>query len=766
MDASSAVKGFNDLGKAADRNLAKADARIDRFASRFQKAGAGMLAGAGLAAAGLYKAGQAAGDLEQAMGGTEAVFGEASGVIDDFAKKAAQAAGLSESAFRTATTSIGGQLKGLGFTVEEAADQAVKLTQVAADLSATYGGTTAEAVSALGAAFRGEADPAERFNLFLNQTRVNAKAVELGLAATTSQVDANAKAQATLALITEQSADAQGQFGRESDTAQGAMARFSAASENLKATIGGAVAPVLADLADGIGGLIQKFNDLPESTQRNISRFALLGTGALGAAGALSFTIGKVADMRENLSGLTGKLRNSEGGLNRFGKALTGLGVVGTVAGLATMANSMNDVNVDVDGLADSLANLTDKTEEQTKLQILAADAFGNLDSVVEQLAQGNAVAATKFIDLAEAAGISSEKIAEYRDVVDDNRQVQAQAIIDQDKNTTAINETVDALGGVPSAAKGAAGAVDGMTTSVDRQKAALDKAKGSLDLFKQGLEDAFGELDLQEVTDRRAQDFEDMAQRFADAQRAVVEAKQRVSDLLATPVEDRSASFGRDLAAAQTDVQDAINETSRALEGNSQAALTNREDLRKVTEDIGAIIEKHREEGASLQELKTIRDIEKQGLIDQLEQLGFNQTEIGEYIAAIERIPLTKVTTVTAETAAAEARIKRLISIIETVPGGIDAAQAEKFLIRETQAEREGRAIGGPVTAGRGYKVNEYLGAGQGEEWFAPANGTVHPAGSMTGGTTSQVNNITINNPSQEPASTSIRKVRSELAA
>lgn len=722
LDAQGAIKGFNDLGKAADRNLGKTDQRLDQFASRFQKAGAGLLATAGLASVGLYKAGQAASSLEQAMGGTEAVFGDASAVIDEFAKKAAQAAGLSEAAFRTATTSIGGQLKGLGFTVEEAASQAVDLTQVAADLSATYGGTTAEAVAALGAAFRGEADPAERFNLFLNQTRVNAKAVELGLAETTASVDANAKALATLELITEQSADAQGQFAREADTAAGAQARFKAASENLLASLGGAVAPVLASVADRVGGLVEGFNNLSEPQQRAISRLALFTTGAIGAAGALSFTVGKVIDMRENLSKLTGPFRSAEGGLNRLGKATAGLGIAGVVAGLASIANESSKTVVDVDRLADSLANLTDANENQTKLSILAAEQLGNLDEIVSQLAEQNATAATSFIDLAEEAGIGADKIARFRQEVTDNRRVQAQAIVDQRENAAAIDETVDSLDQYGGASGRAAGGVDRLSGSLDEQKTALDRVKESLDLYKSGLEAAFDDLSIEEATDNRAQAFEDLASRFADAQESVTEARRRLEDLRATPSEDRSANFNRDVADAEKALQDALAETSRSLTGNSEAALENREDLRQVAEAIGAIITKHREEGASLDELKRIRDIEKLALVEQLDQLGFNREEIARYVEAIEAIPLTKVTVFDAQTEKATAKVNDLLGRIARLnetgqASGVDVLQAESQLQRSI---------------------------GQG----------------------GQVNNVTIINPTQEPASTSIRKVRGELVA
>ena len=778
LDANGAVKSFNDLGKAADKNLAKADQRLDRMGSRFQKAGAGMLATAGLLGVGLYKAAQSASDLEQAVGGSAAVFGKASSIIDDYAKDAAQAAGLSESAFRQATTSIGGQLKALGFSTAEAAEQAVNLTQVAADLSATYGGTTAEAVAALGAAFRGEADPAERFNLRLNQTTVNAKAVELGLAASTSQVSAQAKAQATLALITEQSKDAQGQFAREADSAAGAMARFSAETENLKASVGQAVAPVLADVADGLSGIAEGFNNLSPAQQEAISKFALIGTGALGAAGALSFTIGKVIDARDRFKEFGGALRGAEGGLSKFGVVAGGI-----TAGVGLLALAMYKAQQKSNDLKEASRELreeaerTGKTLSDVATQKLAttfaesnqvSDAMDRLGVSFEDLRsplRGSQDAFDAWASsLRESAGenaVASEQASLLINRVAALRGELAAAEGDQGRTTEAVAELGIAM-------EGAAPQAENLTGAVDDQKDALDRASESLSLFKQGIEDAFGDLSIEEAADRRAEAFSDMAQRFNDAQQDVKDAKQRVADLQAIKPEDRTDSWASDLKAAQADVQEAIDATSRALEGNSEAALQNRDDIRGVVDDIGAIIEKHREEGASLEDLQIIRAMERDNLIRQLEQLGFNREEIQRYIDAIDAIPITKETTVTVDTATAEARLKEARENWQTYldqnPLSIDVAQTEKFVAgRRTSTTGQvegGRAIGGPVSAGSSYLVGEYR-----PEVFTPAvNGTIGPVGSS--GVTSQVNNITINNPTQEPANTSIRKVRSELAA
>lgn len=225
------------------RKLSNIEANTSKTSKAFSQVGFAVKAAVGSAAVRLVQqfaddAVRAFSELEQAAGGTEAVFGDASDAVDDFARKAATEMGLSEAEFRTATTSIGGQLKRMTGDVQLAADESIRLTGVAADLAATYGGTTAEAVQALGAAFRGEADPAERFNLDLKIGKQNAKAVELGLARTTAEVDDHARAQALLALITEQSADAQGQFARESDTVAGQTQITAARIENHKAVVG------------------------------------------------------------------------------------------------------------------------------------------------------------------------------------------------------------------------------------------------------------------------------------------------------------------------------------------------------------------------------------------------------------------------------------------------------------------------------------------------------------------------------------------------
>lgn len=241
--------------------------------------------------------------LEQAVGGTQAVFGDAAAAVDEFAEHAAEGIGVSNSAARELTSSIGGILKGMGLTREEAAKTSIQLATLGADLSATFGGKSEDAVRALGAALRGEFDPLEQFGISLNQTQINLRAVELGLASSTSNVDQNAKAQAALSLIMERSADAQGQFAAQSGTAAEQQQIAAAKAQDASAKFGSQILPIYAKAQQVIGFLADAFGSLPGPVQTAL--VALAGVIALsGPLSAVMGIVGKIAQIGPALTGL------------------------------------------------------------------------------------------------------------------------------------------------------------------------------------------------------------------------------------------------------------------------------------------------------------------------------------------------------------------------------------------------------------------------------------------------------------------------------
>lgn len=240
-----ASKTFDKVGRSAEGAGKKGSA----FGGAIKKA-------AGVAAAALAAAGiadifrdvvSAGSELQQNLGGAEAVFKDSFGGINKTAKGAAKNLGLSQSAYLELATVLGAGLKNKG--IKDFGKQSQNLVGIGADLAAQYGGSTKDAVAALASAMRGESDPIERYGVALNETAVNAelaaKGVQKGKAGYTEQQ----KTMARLSIITRQTADAQGAFGRESETLAGKQARLSASWDDMKAQLGTKLLPVLTKVA-------------------------------------------------------------------------------------------------------------------------------------------------------------------------------------------------------------------------------------------------------------------------------------------------------------------------------------------------------------------------------------------------------------------------------------------------------------------------------------------------------------------------------------
>lgn len=224
-----------------------------------------IAAAAGTLGAAFGSAIRAASDLGESINAVEKVFGEASGIIANFGEVSANAVGLSTREFNQLATVTGSMLQNLGLNEQEAARQTVTLTQRASDMASVFNTDVGTALGAINSALKGEANPIEQFGVKLNDAAVRARAVELGLAKTTAEVDANAKAVATLNIIYEQTSQTQGDFASTSDDLANSQRRAAAAFENAQARLGKSLTPLAGNLvnrfAEGVERIAAAFGD-------------------------------------------------------------------------------------------------------------------------------------------------------------------------------------------------------------------------------------------------------------------------------------------------------------------------------------------------------------------------------------------------------------------------------------------------------------------------------------------------------------------------
>jgi hypothetical protein len=188
--------------------------------------------------------------LEQATGAVESIFGDARGAIDKFAETAASKAGLSKRAVFEMASVIGAKLKGMGMDADEAAETVVTLEQRAADMAATFGGTTVEAIEAISSALTGERDPIEKYGVSIKEADVQARILEMGLANVTAEEKKTATAAATLDLIMQGTKDTTGKFAAETGELAGKQAIANAKMEDAQAVLGEKLAPLMVRFAD------------------------------------------------------------------------------------------------------------------------------------------------------------------------------------------------------------------------------------------------------------------------------------------------------------------------------------------------------------------------------------------------------------------------------------------------------------------------------------------------------------------------------------
>lgn len=283
------LKKLEDQAKKSNVAISKIDEVSSKVAS-----GAGKIAGvtapltAGIAGLGVV-AFNAASEIQDAMGACEQVFKAQSTAMLEWSDNLESYYGIAKGEAITYANTMGAMLQNIGgLTEEQAAKQAQTLIELAGDLTAMYGGTTQEAVYALTGALKGNNTMLDNYGMAVNESLIKTKALEMGLISEGQQIDLAAKQAATLALIMEQSAAAQGQAAREADGASGSIRAAKTEIQNLTAEIGENLIPIITPLIQKVSEAVQWFNSLSAEGQSTLLIILALVAAISPVAGIIS----------------------------------------------------------------------------------------------------------------------------------------------------------------------------------------------------------------------------------------------------------------------------------------------------------------------------------------------------------------------------------------------------------------------------------------------------------------------------------------------
>lgn len=193
----------------------------------------GLAAGAAGIAALTGKALMAGAELEQQLGGAEAVFGQYADSIKKTAEDAYKNAGLSQQEFLQGANKMGSLFQGAGFSVQQSMQMSSESMQRAADIASIMGISTTDALEAVTGMAKGNFTMMDNLGVAMNDTTLNAYALEKGLGKTTQQMSIQEKVGLAQQLFMEKTAKYAGNYAKENETLSGSLNTTKKAFDNL-----------------------------------------------------------------------------------------------------------------------------------------------------------------------------------------------------------------------------------------------------------------------------------------------------------------------------------------------------------------------------------------------------------------------------------------------------------------------------------------------------------------------------------------------------
>lgn len=728
------VKGYNEAGSATTKLGKQIDDTSSKSEALTGKLGGASTAMKGMAVAAGAMAGteivafirdtvQAAGDLEQSVGGVDAVFGSAAGKIHDFGKQAAEAVGLSRNQFNELATVTGALLKNSG--IEDFSNETLKLTERAADVSATFGGTAKDAVEAFNSALKGEYNPIEKYGVKLNETAVNAALAAKGLDTLKGSALEQAKAQERINLIMSQTSDHVGRFASEASTLQGQQQRLTAAWENAKAELGQSLLPVLTNAFEAMKGgvsavvaVAQAWNEIPGPVQEvmvAMTAMVALRGPISGAMGGL-VTLGGSA--RDVMSGLGEAFGYAQQAAERAGGGIRGAaaGVQTFTGGMGGMKLSAADSAIAVAAVATAAVQLAQALNEVEKVD--PAGLAHDLD-----LIGGSAGSTANTLGKMFNRGVFASDVTTSAQALEKFGQSAGKAL-DRDWDGVA-GRFMDF--GVTS--QNFADQVG----QIDTQLAAMVNS-GNLDGAKNAYERLAASTAQWAAETGRTPDMEEFAGKFGKYNDALDKAAGGNTGLAGAALQSAAATKQQEDALEKA--QKAVDKYVQSLVSAGLAVLSTRDTQRNLLDQLAAVDEKVKENGTSLdintakgrENQKALDDVARSAisladsiyketgsedkfrdsltqsrasLVETAKKFGMTQADAEAYADSVLKIPAAKHTDVTTNAASAIADVERLQTRINDLRGNTLDIGVRYVDLNANPTSKAGgltRAAGGPV--------------------------------------------------------------------
>lgn len=241
-------------------------------------------------------------DLQEVQNVVDTVFTTMSEQVNEFAKGAAEAAGLSETMAKRYIGTFGAMAKAFGFAENEAFNMSTALTQLAGDVASFYNITQDEAYTKLKSVFTGETETLKDLGVVMTQAALDSFALSEGLGKTTRQMSEQEKVALRYRFVMNQLSSASGDFLRTSDSWSNQMRVLKLNIESIMATFGQGLINFFTPVIKVINILLSKIATLANAFKA-LSEM-IMGTSSGGGGSGASETASGLGELEEGYGGV------------------------------------------------------------------------------------------------------------------------------------------------------------------------------------------------------------------------------------------------------------------------------------------------------------------------------------------------------------------------------------------------------------------------------------------------------------------------------
>ncbi len=307
----------------AKQSLTTVRTAVDRLQSKAKMIGRTLLTAFGTAAVVSFgkESIELGSDLAEVQNVVDVTFSHMSASVDDWAKSAQKAYGLSETMAKKYVGTFGSMAEAFGFTEQQAFDMSTSLTALTGDVASFYNITQDEAHTKLKSVFSGETETLKDLGIVMTQNALDNYAMANGWGKTTSAMTEAEKVTLRYNFVLGQLSNATGDFARTQNSWANQTRILQLQFDSIKATIGQGLINAFTPLLNCINQFIsrlsvaaQKFKDFTaqvfgystatsNATSSAVSDMSDLASQADSSTSEIEKTSEAAEDLKKNLAG-------------------------------------------------------------------------------------------------------------------------------------------------------------------------------------------------------------------------------------------------------------------------------------------------------------------------------------------------------------------------------------------------------------------------------------------------------------------------------